>query len=122
MATCPCGGETYVQCCGPLHLGERRAETAEELMRSRYSAFALGNADYLVITWHPRTRPADLDATSINSDGRTWRSLEIIDVVDGGPDDTAGIVEFIARYDGGEQRERSTFQRRAGRWVYVDAV
>ena len=51
---CPCGStDGYHVCCGPLHNGERHAETAEELMRSRYAAYALGNADYLFRTWHP---------------------------------------------------------------------
>lgn len=54
--------------------------------------------------------------------GRVWTGLEILDVVDGGASDNDGIVEFVARYEGGEQRERSTLTRRAGRWVYVEAV
>lgn len=117
LANCPCGGGTYAACCGPLHLGERRAETAEELMRSRYAAFVLGRDDYLTVTWHPRTRPVELELPD-----RVWTGLEILDVVDGGASDNDGIVEFVARYEGGEQRERSTFTRRAGRWVYVEAV
>ena len=86
-------------------------------MRSRYSAFVLGLGDYLTITWHPRTRPVDLALPD-----RVWTGLEVLDVVAGGSGDNDGIVEFIARYTGGEQRERSTFTRRAGRWVYVEAV
>ena len=124
IAECPCGADstrTYATCCGPLHLGERRAETAEELMRSRYSAFALGLEDYLVTTWHPRTRPQELELPD-----REWLGLTVLDTVDGGPQDEEGIVEFEARYaDGsrsGVQRERSTFARRAGRWLYVDAI
>ena len=117
IAKCPCGNGAYASCCGPLHVVERPAETAEELMRSRYSAFVLGHEDYLTITWHPRTRPSTLELPD-----RTWTGLEIVDTVDGGQDDIEGIVEFIARYRGGEQRERSIFSRRAGRWVYVHAV
>lgn len=90
-------------------------------MRSRYSAFALGNDDHLFRTWHPRTRPSD-----VRSDDLTWTGLRILDVVDGGPDDTAGIVEFEARWrhgrDHGVVHERSRFERRAGRWFYLDAV
>lgn len=86
-------------------------------MRSRYSAFARSLADYLVITWHPRTRP-----DSVTLDDTRWHGLEILEVVDGGPDDASGIVEFIATHDQGEQRERSAFARRAGRWFYVEAT
>jgi SEC-C motif domain protein len=91
-------------------------------MRSRYSAFARGLAPYLLETWHPSTRPdrVDLDA------GLTWRALQIVDTVGGGPDDDTGEVEFraVARGAGGEHRvlhERSTFERVGGRWHYLDA-
>ena len=58
---CPCGtGLPYDDCCGPLHAGSTAAATAEQLMRSRYSAFAVGDAAYLLATWHPSTRPAAL--------------------------------------------------------------
>lgn len=82
-------------------------------MRSRYSAFAKGDAFYLARTWHPRTRPDDL---SMDPSLR-WTGLTIL----ASSDDT---VDFIARYvdaEGpGELREHSRFSRRAGRWVYVD--
>ncbi|WP_275423743.1 YchJ family protein, partial [Virgisporangium ochraceum] len=60
---CPCGGGPYAACCGPAH-GGAPAATAEALMRSRYSAFALGDADYLLRTWHPTTRPRSPDPAS----------------------------------------------------------
>ena len=118
--TCPCGsGTTYAACCGPLHDGAA-AETAEALMRSRYSAYAVGHLDHVFRTWHPRTRPADLQADP----HLTWLGLEILRTVDGGPDDDTGVVEFRARFrtPQGEQvmHETSRFERRAGRWVYVD--
>jgi SEC-C motif-containing protein len=118
---CPCGrGAVYDTCCGPLHRGEWQAGTAEELMRSRYAAFACGDADYLFRTWHPRTRPAE-----VTIDGETvWTGLDVTDTVAGGVDDDSGEVEFIARFDVGGRpglmHERSRFERRAGRWVYVD--
>lgn len=89
-------------------------------MRSRYSAFALGLELYLWRTWHPRTRPEGitLDGSS------TWTGLEILEVVDGDEHDREGIVEFAARFQDGRRRgslrERSRFERRAGRWMYVD--
>ena len=118
---CPCGsGAGYHICCGPLHHGERHARTAEELMRSRYSAYARGEADYLFRTWHPRTRPVDI---SIDS-GVTWTSLDLLGSDGGGEKDDRGIVEFAAHYRSAGRsevlRERSRFERRARRWVYVD--
>ncbi len=72
--TCPCGsGVAYDACCGPLHHGGRQASTAVELMRSRYSAYTLGLADYVFRTWHPRTRPATLDLVG----GPEWSGLTI---------------------------------------------
>lgn len=123
-ADCPCGsGEPYDACCGRLHRGAATAATAEELMRSRYAAFARGEADYLLRTWHPRTRPDDLAL----DDGSTWTGLTIDAVVAGGPDDEDGEVAFTARWRTAAGRtgalvERSRFVRRAGRWVYLDGV
>jgi len=88
-------------------------------MRSRYSAFALGLGDYLWRTWHPRTRPEHVAV-----DGTEWLRLDVLDVVDGAEHDTYGVVEFVAHFrDGrrsGRMQERSRFERRAGRWRYVD--
>ena len=106
----------YAACCGPLLDGDGAARTAEQLMRSRYSAFVVGDTAYLARTWHPRTRPADLDA----SHGPAWQRLTVIATADGREDDSVGEVEFEAAHDGGVLHERSRFIRRAGRWVYVD--
>ncbi|MDT4899602.1 MAG: motif domain protein [Pseudonocardiales bacterium] len=88
-------------------------------MRSRYSAFALGRAGYLLDTWHPSTRPDHLEV----DDRIRWTRLEIVEAVRGGPFDTTGVVEFRAHYrlaDVREQlHERSTFTRQDGRWFYV---
>ncbi|OBI35210.1 YchJ family protein [Mycobacterium colombiense] len=120
---CPCGSDnSYNACCAPLHEGGSQARTAEELMRSRYSAFAYRDADYLFRTWHPRTRPADVTVDP----GITWTGLRVIDTLAGGPGDDSGEVEFTARYESGGRagklHERSRFERRAGRWFYLDAV
>jgi SEC-C motif-containing protein len=105
---CPCGSPSYDECCGPLHRGEREAATPEELMRSRYSAYAVGDDGYVWRTWHPRTRPTEVGASGI-----TWTGLEILDA--------AGTeVEFVAHHEGGSLHERSRFEQRAGRWFYVD--
>ena len=126
-ASCPCGSdEPYGRCCLPLHLGERHAATAEQLMRARYSAYAAGHLDYVWQTWHPRTRPAELTADP----ELTWIGLEIVDTVDGRTGDESGEVEFRAHYTqnqrsgqiatGGTLHERSRFAVRARRWFYVD--
>ena len=120
---CPCGtGETYEACCGRLHEGTGVAATAEALMRSRYSAFAKGDAGYLHKTWDRATRPASVELDG----GISWRFLEIVETVAGGPLDPVGIVEFRAHYRSpsghGERHERSRFARQNGRWVYVGAA
>jgi SEC-C motif domain protein len=120
---CPCGsGTTYDGCCGRLLRGAAQAVTAEELMRSRYSAHALGHTDHLFRTWHPRTRPDE--AAMRPEPGLTWSGLEVLGARDGGADDETGEVEFRARYRAagrdGVLHERSRFVRRAGRWVYLD--
>ena len=119
--SCPCGsGTPYDACCGPLHRGESVAQSAEQLMRSRYAAYARGDEGYLFATWHPRTRPASLAL----GDGTVWEGLEVLATRGGQADDDRGVVEFRAAYreDGstGVLHEVSRFARRAGRWVYVD--
>jgi SEC-C motif-containing protein len=119
---CPCSsGETYDACCGPLHRGEAEAPTAERLMRSRFSAFALGDETYLLRSWHPSTRPVELDLDS----GMHWYRLDILRTDRGGPFDRDGVVHFRAYYkgaDAGMQEEVSRFVREGGSWFYVDAV
>jgi len=93
-------------------------------MRSRYTAFALGDAAYLRSSWHPATRPDRLD---IDDDLR-WRRLEITNVDGGGEADTRGTVSFRAHWRLGTTGERgvlsetSRFRRVDGRWVYLDGV
>ena len=114
---CPCGsGLAFDECCGPVVRNERTADTAEELMRSRYTAYALGDVDHVFRSWHPATRPDGLDQLPRTQ----WLGLEVLEVEDGGPGDDYGIVEFRARYAGGALHERSRFTRRAGRWLYLD--
>jgi SEC-C motif domain protein len=120
---CPClSGETYPDCCGRFHAGLADAPTAEALMRSRYTAFAVGDVGYLRRTWHADTRPARLH---LDADLR-WTRLDVLEVRAGGPFDTEGTVEFRAhhRVDGarGSQHEVSRFVREGGRWLYVGPV
>ena len=118
---CPCGtGEPYGSCCGPLHDNRVQAETAERLMRSRYAAYVLGRLDHVYRTWHPRTRPEDLEP----SPGTRWTGLTILATEAGQPGDEHGVVEFEAAYRTAAGpdvlHERSRFSRRAGRWYYLD--
>jgi SEC-C motif-containing protein len=120
-ARCPClSGQTFGECCAPFHRGDAVAPTAERLMRSRYSAFAVGDRDYLLKTWHPYTRPRALD---LDPDQHWYR---LLGRTDGGLLDRTGTVEFCAHYrlngDAGRQRENSRFLREGARWLYLDAV
>ncbi|WP_424215043.1 YchJ family protein [Streptomyces sp. BI20] len=119
-AGCPCGlPAPYTECCGPFHQGERAAPTAEALMRSRFSAFAVGHVPYLLRSWHSSTRPAELDLDP----GQRWERLEILGTERGGLFETEGSVEFRAHYREGGRRgslhENSSFSKENGAWVYV---
>jgi SEC-C motif-containing protein len=90
-------------------------------MRSRFSAFALGDAGYLLRSWHPSTRPADLELDQ----GLRWYRLDIERTERGGPFDTDGVVAFTAYYKGTERgslHEVSRFVRDGRDWYYLDAV
>ena len=124
---CPCtSGDTYEACCGPILDGTIAAPTAQRLMRSRFTAFATGDAAYLLRSWHPSTRPAELE---FDSETR-WIRLDIIETTAGGPFDSNGVVAFEAFYrEGatrGSMRERSRFVREnAGgkrAWMYVSGT
>jgi SEC-C motif-containing protein len=118
--SCPCGSEKRLSdCCGRLLAGEP-ADTAEALMRSRYSAYVLGNADYLLQSWHPSSRPDTIDL----AEGLQWTGLTIRACRAGGPADSEGTVEFLAHYVAGGRRgslhETSRFVRENGHWLYLD--
>ncbi|GAB2763785.1 YchJ family protein [Nocardioides salsibiostraticola] len=113
---CPCGtGTSYDACCGRFHRRAERPSTPEELMRSRYSAFAMDDLDYVFVTWHPRTRPDTIEPDPTLE----WVGLEIVSA-------SGDEVEFVASYlrsgAPGERRERSRFEQRGKRWVYVDGI
>lgn len=116
---CPCGsGSPYAACCGRWHAGAP-APDAEALMRSRYAAYALGRADYLRATWAPETCPPQIEP---DPPGLRWLGLEVKRHVLLDP--TRATVEFVARSKLGGRAHRlhetSRFERRAGRWLYVD--
>jgi SEC-C motif domain protein len=120
---CPCGRPApYDDCCGRLHRGQARAANPEELMRSRFSAFAVGDEAYLLRTWHPSTRPARVGLDP----GPRWLRLEVLGSTGGGPFHSEGTVEFRAHYrDGGRDgtmHENSRFTHHEGAWVYLDGT
>jgi SEC-C motif domain protein len=117
---CTCGSDRpFDGCCGPILAGGA-ADTAEALMRSRFSAYAQGHREHLLRSWHPSTRPRRLDL----DDGTVWRRLQIVATQAGGVDDDSGVVEFRASYrspgGAGVLHERSRFVRSRSRWVYLD--
>ncbi|WP_405387002.1 YchJ family metal-binding protein [Streptomyces sp. NBC_01102] len=120
---CPCGGQAaYGDCCGRFHAGTAPAPTCEALMRSRYAAFVVRDAAYLLRTWHPETRPA-----SVGFDpAMRWTGLEILDTTEGSAFHSTGTVTFRAHYtDDGRPdslHEKSRFVRHEGAWVYSTAV
>jgi SEC-C motif-containing protein len=121
MSLCYCGsGKSLADCCGPILEGTRAAGTAEQLMRSRYSAYAVADNRYLLASHHRSTRPKSMDV----GHGPAWCGLTIVDVQGGDLSDDRGIVEFKALYrDGGIVKilhERSRFVRESGCWYYVD--
>ncbi len=116
---CPCESKKpYSVCCEPYHNGIA-APTAEALMRSRYTAFALSLEEYLLQTWHPETRPSTL---KLAEDAATkWIGLQIKNVAN--ISEKKATVEFVARYKIAGKAERlhelSKFERIEGRWYYL---
>ena len=126
MSQCPCGsGLEFSECCEPFIKGEKYPETAEKLMRSRYSAYATVNVEYLHNTLHPDHRADhDVNAARKWAADSDWLSLESINTAKGGQQDETGTVEFKASYrDKGmirQHHEISRFETIAGHWAYVD--
>ncbi len=120
---CPCGlPAPYDDCCGRLHRADARAPTAERLMRSRFSAFHVHDEAYLLRTWHPSTRPADVDFDR----ALEWVRLEILGTTGGSFLDDQGTVRFRAHYREagrpGVMEEASRFVAQDGAWLYVGPV
>ena len=118
---CPCGSSrAYWECCGRYISGEAAAPTAEQLMRSRYTAFARSEAQYLLDSWHPEKRPSRVRL----DEKQKWIGLSIKSTEDGQAGDDCGRVEFVARFkvDGKGHRlhENSRFEKIDGRWYYTD--
>jgi SEC-C motif-containing protein len=130
---CPCGSnQTYAACCEPFHTKKSFPETAEKLMRSRYSAYVVGNISYIAETNDPTSKDAfDEEAAEAWSKESEWLGLEIVATRDGQAGDTTGEVEFKAKFkskakgsDEAEQvhHEISLFHKKGtpARWQYID--
>jgi SEC-C motif domain protein len=123
--TCPCGSNLErTTCCGPLLAGAP-APSPEALMRSRYTAYVVGDIDHIVRTHQPAAgEEIDRDAVERFSRESEWEGLSIVATDRGGPDDSEGEVEFIARYRAAGREhahhERAIFRRVEGRWMFID--
>ena len=120
---CPCqSGLLFQHCCQPFlqSTPAQLPETAEQLMRSRYTAYSLKNTDYLLKTWHPETRPQSL---RLEQDNNHWIGLKIKSTHLGGKNDAQGSVHFIARYKingkAYKLEENSQFEKLNGQWFYL---
>lgn len=124
---CPCGtGKEYSICCEPFIKGDALPETAEALMRSRYSAYTQNEIAYIEQTLAPESR-SDFDRKSTESWAKdsTWKGLQVISTKKGGVEDKKGTVEFTATYvqDGEEieHHEVSEFRKNdKGQWLFVE--
>lgn len=128
MSTCPCGsGTDYADCCQPVITGSTPARTAEQLMRARYSAYAMMEMDFLFASTHPDCRDRyDHAGTRAWAEGADWQGLEIIAASGSGDPDTTGEVEFIARFkEKGiprEHHEVAQFRRHETDWYFCDGT
>ena len=121
---CPCGSQkAFAACCEPLLLGTKKAETAEALMRARYTAYTCTNIDFLYATSTDKVRDDfDCDETRRWAALSQWHGLEILKTEDGEPQDDTGTVEFLARYISKDivcrHHERASFVRQDGEWMF----
>ena len=127
--SCPCGSnKDFNDCCGAILTGKRNAATCTELMKSRYTAYAKGNIDYLMRSHHSKTRPPFKERKGIKrwAESVKWMQLTIVNSWNGTEKDKEGHVEFKAIYFENGQiqqiHEKSLFQKEKGLWVYVSGV
>ncbi len=120
---CPCqSGLLFDQCCQRFldSSSDRHPETAEQLMRSRYSAYVLNDLHYILKTWHPDHRPDKLD---LNNSGHHWIGLKIKSTQLGQKNDLTGKVHYIARFKingkAHKLEENSLFEKINGNWTYI---
>jgi len=127
---CPCGSKILAKdCCLPVIRGKKSAERAQDLLRARYSAFALNEIDFILSSHHPKTakevKRAEVEEWAKSSD---WESLEIVQTEAGEKSDAQGLVTFCAKYrphkEGAETEEhweQALFEKEGGEWKFLDA-
>jgi SEC-C motif domain protein len=126
MDKCPCGSElAYEECCEPVIKGKKMAESPEQVMRSRYSAYVKREIDYLGESLLPSgNKDFDPKSTREWAESAEWQDLQITGTTAGGPDDLEGEVEFIATFkQKGQQmkhHELASFKKQDGKWYFVD--
>ena len=121
---CPCGSEKrFTECCKPIMRGTSRADTAEQLMRSRYTAFSKTDNEYLLASWARKTRPKQLDTDEAPV---KWIGLEVLETEEGSVTDSSGTVSFIASFIVSGHlchlQEKSRFIKEEDVWFYLDGV
>lgn len=119
---CPCcSDKLFTDCCKPVIEDHSNAKTAEQLMRSRYTAFTLANNQYLMDSWAQKTRPQEIHA---EDEDIQWLHLEVGRCEKGSKDDKDGFVTFIASFLSSGHlcrlHERSSFIKDDGLWYYLD--
>jgi len=123
---CPCkSGKTFGECCAPIIAGEAKAETAEQLMRARYTSYVTGDVKFLKTSAVKAVQEEfDEAASEAWSKAAEWHGLEIIRTEKGGPRNKEGIVEFRALYTANDEfcnhHEVSTFVKEKDGWKFVD--
>ena len=126
MNNCPCGsGNEYAACCEPIITGKTTAETAEQLMRARYSAHEKVEIDFIFESTHPDYREGyDHKGTRDWAEKAEWLGLEILGTTAGGPGAEGGEVEVLARFRSKEgvrnHHERGQFKRKRKQWLFTE--
>lgn len=122
MINCPCvSGQSYHACCQPLHEGIVQANSAEQLMCSRYSAFSLGKIEYLVQTLHPDfSKSDDRESLKLTIEQTNWLGLKIIEHKAQARTATVEFVAYFAENPIGQMHELSRFVKQDGKWFYQD--
>lgn len=126
MSNCPCNGpKSYADCCQRIHNGAQKAETAQELMRARYTAHAKSNVEFIVATTHiSKRKDIDLNDLLIWCKSTNWEKLEVLSALKGEAKDEEGKVEFKAYYKQNNRQhchhELSYFKKEKGLWYFVD--
>ncbi|MDA3926431.1 MAG: YchJ family protein [Kiritimatiellae bacterium] len=123
---CPCGSKLdFDQCCEPFLLDIKKPKTATQLMRSRYTAYAMGTVEFLFKTSSPKVKKEfDADSSRKWAESAKWTGIEVIKEIEGTAKDSKGTVEFIAHYTVNEtdfnHHERADFAKIDGEWMFMD--